>query len=142
MDQADSGGPRTKGWPDFFCNLVDFDMLYWHRKDGGGICKIAIEEFDELLEQFMPLLRAFGLLMIDHRRSRLRSRFALGNDGSLARVCTDPDVSSSTGAGVDLGVRDTLADMGQTVAENFGAAIPHGESFLREIHRPSAQTAR
>jgi phosphopentomutase len=37
---------------------------------------------------------------------------------------------------VNLGVRDTLADMGQTVAENFGGSIPHGRSFLalsREI---------
>jgi phosphopentomutase len=32
--------------------------------------------------------------------------------------------------GVNLGVRDTLADMGQTIAENFGGAIPHGKSFL------------
>jgi phosphopentomutase len=31
---------------------------------------------------------------------------------------------------VNLGVRDTLADMGQTVAENFGGAIPRGTSFL------------
>ena len=32
--------------------------------------------------------------------------------------------------GVDLGTRATLADMGQTVAENFGGAIPRGESLL------------
>jgi phosphopentomutase len=32
--------------------------------------------------------------------------------------------------GVALGTRDTLADMGQTVAENFGGLIPHGTSFL------------
>jgi phosphopentomutase len=30
-------------------------------------------------------------------------------------------------------VRGTLADMGQTVAENFGGTIPHGESFLGEL---------
>jgi len=30
-------------------------------------------------------------------------------------------------------VRPTLADMGQTVAENFGGAIPHGTSFLSQI---------
>ncbi len=36
--------------------------------------------------------------------------------------------------GVNLGIRDTLADMGcQTIAENFGAAIPHGKSFLSLI---------
>jgi len=32
--------------------------------------------------------------------------------------------------GVNLGVRATLADMGQTIAENFGGGIPHGASFL------------
>jgi phosphopentomutase len=37
---------------------------------------------------------------------------------------------SSGKRGVNLGVRDTLADMGQTVAENFGGTIPHGKSFL------------
>jgi phosphopentomutase len=36
-------------------------------------------------------------------------------------------------AGVDLGVRATLADIGQTVAENFGTAIATGESFLGQI---------
>jgi phosphopentomutase len=34
---------------------------------------------------------------------------------------------------VRLGVRDTLADMGQTIAENFSGKIPHGKSFLSEI---------
>ena len=139
MDQLTAAVHERKGGL-IFCNLVDFDMLYGHRKDVEGFAK-SLEEFDELLEQFMPLLRASDLLMItaDH-----------GCDPDLRWETTDHSreyvpiltYSSSTGAGVDLGVRDTLADMGQTIAENFGAAIPHGESFLREIHRPSAQTAR
>jgi phosphopentomutase len=36
-------------------------------------------------------------------------------------------------AGVNLGVRGTLSDIGQTVAENFGAHIAKGESFLSQI---------
>jgi phosphopentomutase len=39
----------------------------------------------------------------------------------------------AVGKGADLGIRNTLADMGQTIAENFGVAIPHGESFLRMV---------
>jgi len=39
-------------------------------------------------------------------------------------------------------VRETLADMGQTIAENFGGTIPHGASFLREVGQRSAQSAR
>jgi phosphopentomutase len=41
--------------------------------------------------------------------------------------------SPGSGAGVNLGVRQTLADMGQTVAQNFGGEIAHGISFLCEI---------
>ena len=46
------------------------------------------------------------------------------------------------GAGADLGTRGTLADMGQTIAENFAGKIPHGKSFLTEIGKPSTQFAR
>jgi phosphopentomutase len=38
--------------------------------------------------------------------------------------------------GVNIGIRDTLADMGQTIADNFVTAIPHGKSFLPEISNP------
>jgi phosphopentomutase len=35
--------------------------------------------------------------------------------------------------GAPLGARQTLSDMGQTVAETFGATIPHGKSFLTDL---------
>lgn len=37
------------------------------------------------------------------------------------------------GIGSSLGVRETLADMGQTVAENFDGVIPRGTSFLKDL---------
>ena len=114
-----------------FANLVDFDMLYGHRKDVEGFAK-SLEEFDGLLA---PLLRAMvprDLLIItaDH-----------GCDPDPAWPTTDhsreyvPIVAYSPAGkrGVNVGVRDTLADMGQTVAENFGGTIPHGKSFLPVI---------
>jgi phosphopentomutase len=114
-----------------FANLVDFDMLYGHRKDVEGFAK-SLEEFDALLA---PLLKALGprdLLMItaDH-----------GCDPDPAWPTTDhsreyvPIVTYSPAGkrGVNLGIRDTLADMGQTIADNFGGAIPHGKSFLSEL---------
>jgi phosphopentomutase len=114
-----------------FANLVDFDMLYGHRKDMEGFAR-SLEEFDVLLG---PLLRAMApkdLLMItaDH-----------GCDPDPAWPTTDhsreyvPIVTFSTEGkrGVNLGVRDTLADMGQTIADNFGGTIPHGKSFLPMI---------
>jgi phosphopentomutase len=123
-----------------FCNLVDFDMLYGHRKDVEGFAK-SLEEFDRLLKDFLPLLGASDLLMItaDH-----------GCDPDHRWPTTDHSreyvpimaYSQASGAGVNLGVRDTLADMGQTIAENFAGTIPHGTSFLREISAQFAETAR
>src|SRR5580692_7444572 len=46
-----------------FCNLVDFDMLYGHRKDVEGFAK-SLEKFDHLLREFLPLLGGSDLLMI------------------------------------------------------------------------------
>ncbi len=114
-----------------FCNLVDFDMLYGHRKDVEGFAE-SLEEFDRMLAPFLLLLDAADLMIItaDH-----------GCDPDPRWPTTDHSreyvpilaYSPGTGAAVNLGVRQTLADMGQTVAENFGAVIPHGKSFLRDI---------
>jgi phosphopentomutase len=117
---------RPKGL--VFVNLVDFDMLYGHRKDVEGFAK-SLEEFDALLGPLLEDLRPGDLLLLtaDH-----------GCDPDPVNPTTDhsreyvPIVAYSPGAadGTKLGVRETLADMGQTVAENFGARIPHGSSFL------------
>jgi phosphopentomutase len=114
-----------------FCNLVDFDMLYGHRKDVEGFAK-SLEEFDSLLAGFLKILSGSDLLMItaDH-----------GCDPDLRWKTTDHSreyvpilaYSPKNAAGADLGVRDTLADMGQTVAATFGAKIPHGTSFLDSL---------
>src|SRR5713226_3210356 len=123
-----------------FCNLVDFDMLYGHRKDVEGFAK-SLEEFDRLLAEFLPLLENSDLLMItaDH-----------GCDPDPRWATTDHSreyvpilaYSPVSGAAVTLGVRETLADMGQTVAENFGGKILRGKSFLKEISGRSVQSAR
>lgn len=114
-----------------FCNLVDFDMLYGHRKDMEGFAK-SLEEFDRLLGDFLALLRRNDLLMItaDH-----------GCDPDPRWPTTDhsreyvPILAYTPGVsrGANLGARTTLADMGQTVAENFGGQIPRGQSFLHEL---------
>jgi phosphopentomutase len=119
-------GQQTAGL--IFANLVDFDMLYGHRKDVEGFAK-SLEEFDLLLGPLLKALTPRDLLMItaDH-----------GCDPDPAWPTTDhsreyvPIVTYGPEGkrGANLGVRDTLADMGQTIAENFGAVIPHGKSFL------------
>jgi phosphopentomutase len=114
-----------------FCNLVDFDMLYGHRKDVEGFAR-SLEEFDAGLGKLRTLLKPRDLLILtaDH-----------GCDPDPRWPTTDhsreyvPILTFSLEGkdGVALGVRDTLADMGQTVAQNFGGTIPHGTSFLSLI---------
>ncbi len=114
-----------------FANLVDFDMLYGHRKDVEGFAR-SLEEFDALLGPFAASLRPADLLLItaDH-----------GCDPDPVNPTTDHSreyvpilaYGPRANAGADLGTRSTLADMGQTVAEIFGAAIPHGTSFLASL---------
>ena len=114
-----------------FANLVDFDMLYGHRKDVEGFAR-SLEEFDALLGPFLAQLWPSDLLIItaDH-----------GCDPDPVNPTTDhsreyvPIIAYTprVAHGVNLGVRDTLADMGQTIAENFGARILHGTSFLARL---------
>ena len=114
-----------------FANLVDFDMLYGHRKDVEGFAK-SLEEFDLLLGKLLTQLTVSDLLIItaDH-----------GCDPDPRWPTTDhsreyvPILAYSPGgkAGKNLGIRNTLADMGQTIAENFGGHIQHGTSFLNNL---------
>jgi phosphopentomutase len=116
-----------------FANLVDFDMLYGHRKDVEGFAR-SLEEFDALLAPFLAALRPSDLLIItaDH-----------GCDPDPVNPTTDhsreyvPIIAYTPAAtsGRSLGVRATLADMGQTIAENFAGKIPHGTGFLGEIYK-------
>ncbi len=114
-----------------FANLVDFDMLFGHRKDVEGFAK-SLEEFDALLGPLLEEMPSSDLLLItaDH-----------GCDPDACSPSTDhsreyvPILTYSPGGkpNINLGVRPTLADMGQTVAENFGGSIPHGTSFLSSV---------
>jgi phosphopentomutase len=119
-------GARPAGL--LFANLVDFDMLYGHRKDVEGFAR-SLEEFDAWLGTLLQRLSAKDLLLLtaDH-----------GCDPCPCSPTTDhsreyvPILAYAPGRprGRDLGTRATLADMGQTVADVFGGKIPHGESFL------------
>lgn len=109
-----------------FVNLVDFDMLYGHRNDVEGYAR-ALEEVDA----WVPALRAalepgdLAIFTADHGCDPTTP----STDHSREYVpvlAFGPAVQ----AGVDLGTRGSLSDIGQTVAENFGVSIAKGESFL------------
>ncbi|MCC6294339.1 MAG: phosphopentomutase [Bryobacterales bacterium] len=107
-------------------NLVDFDMLYGHRNDVEGYAR-ALEEFDRWLPELRAGLDAEDLLMLtaDHGCDPTTP----STDHSREYV---PVLLAGAGvrAGAALGVRESLADLGQTVAANFGTRIEHGTSLL------------
>lgn len=113
-----------------FTNLVDFDTLYGHRNDVEGYAR-NLELLDARLPEILGGLRPDDVFMLtaDH-----------GCDPS--DVSTDhtrehvPMLVAGPGVrpGTDLGARDTFADMGQTLADNFGLApLAAGRSFLSSL---------
>ncbi len=123
-----------------FANLVDFDMLYGHRNDVPGFAA-ALEAFDSDLGRLRAGLADDDLLLItaDHGCDPTTA----STDHSREYI---PLLASAGGIqSVDLGTRQTLADIGQTVADNFGVPLAHGASFLpalRPAPRPRAAGAK
>ncbi|MBM3745657.1 MAG: phosphopentomutase [Acidobacteria bacterium] len=112
-----------------FANLVDFDMLYGHRNDVEGYAA-ALEAVDAWLPDLLDSLLPDDLLIVtaDH-----------GNDPTTPSTDHSREYvpllayGPRTRRGVDLGTRATLADIGQTVAANFGLQLQKGTSFLEAI---------
>ena len=113
-----------------FANLVDFDTLYGHRNEVQGYAA-NLERFDARLSELLPRLRPDDLLVLtaDH-----------GNDPTTPSTDHSREhvplivTGARVKAGVDLGVRSTFADLGQTLAGAFGLEpLPNGTSFLAEI---------
>jgi phosphopentomutase len=112
-----------------FANLVDFDMLYGHRNDIEGYAK-ALEEADGWIPQLTARLNDgdVAILTADHGCDPTTSSTDHSRE-YVPLLVYGPKVR----AGVDLGVRATLSDIGQTVAAIFGASIAKGVSFLDAI---------
>ncbi|QDI89895.1 phosphopentomutase [Salicibibacter halophilus] len=113
-----------------FLNLVDFDAHFGHRRDPVGYGE-AIEAFDARLPEVLEALGERDLLIItaDH-----------GNDPTYAgtdHTREQVPLLSFTKAnqpGKSLGTRETFADVGATIADNFQVAMPaHGTSFLQRL---------
>ena len=113
-----------------FINLVDYDMLYGHRRDVDGYAK-ALAYFDEKLPEIQAHMKPDDILMItaDH-----------GCDPTTPS--TDPSreytpllvYGKHIKEGVDLGVRKSFADIGQTISDYLGlGAHFEAESFLKDI---------
>ena len=115
-----------------FTNLVDFDALWGHRRDVAGYAR-ELEKFDVLLGQFLDVLKEDDLLILtaDHGNDPTYT----GTDHTREQV---PFLaySPSMEKGKDLGVSDTFAVIGATIADNFGVPMPEGTigtSLLRKL---------
>jgi phosphopentomutase len=113
-----------------FVNLVDCDTLFGHRNDVAGYAA-SLERFDQALGGLLATLEDSDLLIVtaDH-----------GNDPSTPSTDHSREYVPVLMAGprvraaVDLGTRRTFADLGQTLADNFGVGpLTHGTSALEEI---------
>src|SRR6202042_304533 len=92
-----------------FANLVDFDMLYGHRKDVEGFAR-SLEEFDQLLGPFLGALRLDDLLLItaDHGCDPDPVNPTTDHSREYVPILAYSPSTSLTAA--NLGPRDTLAD--------------------------------
>lgn len=114
-----------------FSNLVDFDMLFGHRRDTEGFAR-ALEHFDSRVPEIEAAMGDGDLVIItaDH-----------GNDPTFPGSDHTREYApllvygKKASTGIDLGKRESLADIGQTIAENFGLRLTAGRSFLTEISR-------
>jgi len=116
-----------------FANLIDFDQQYGHRNDVQGYAK-ALEEFDRALPAIIQTMQSSDLLIItaDHGCDPTTP----GTDHSREYV---PLLVYSNGCrnNINLGIRESFADVGQTVAEFLGLNVPGlaGQSFYSAIRR-------
>jgi len=119
-------------------NLCDFDTLWGHRNDPEGF-RDGLVVFDRWLAGFLEVLAAGDLLLLtadhgndpttpstDHSREQVPLLACLGGNSR----------------GVNLGRRETFADVGTTLAEHFHAPAPRcGSSFLPALSAAAARRA-
>jgi phosphopentomutase len=111
-----------------FTNFVDFDMLYGHRRDVEGYAT-ALEYFDGRLPEVLEIMKKDDLLVLcaDHGCDPTWP----GSDHTRENIPV-----LAYGAGIkagSLGLRETFADIGQSLAAHFGLSpMDYGKSFLSE----------
>ncbi len=113
-----------------FVNLVDFDMKFGHRRDVDGYAR-NLSEFDQWLGQFQKLLGQEDAVMItaDHGCDP----GAAGTDHTREYV---PLIIYGEGVeqGINLGTRDTFADIAATVASMMRVPLrTKGKSLWKDI---------
>ena len=112
-----------------FSNFVDFDMLWGHRNDVKGYAE-GLEEFDRRLPLLLKNLREDDCLVISADHGCDPTTPSTDHSREYVPILA---FSKKLRRGIPLGTRSTLADIGQTVAENFGLSLSAGTSFLTQL---------
>lgn len=113
-----------------FVNLVEFDMLWGHRRDSHGYAQ-ALRDVDDWFAQVQQAMRPDDVIFFtaDHGvdptyrgTDHTRECVPLLANGQHLR------------SGVNLGTRSTFADLGQTLAQVFGVeSLAAGTSFAQDL---------
>ena len=116
-----------------FVNLVDFDMKYGHRNDVAGYAN-AMTEFDGQLATFLDNMREDDLLIITADHGCDPSTPSTDHSREYVPMLV---YGSNVKGGVDLGTRDSFADISATVLEYLGVdqKDTKGKSFLKEVSK-------
>lgn len=115
-----------------FVNLVDYDMLYGHRNDVEGYAK-ALTEFDERMPEIQAMLKDDDILMItaDHGCDPITPSTDHSREYTPLVM-----YGKNIKAGVNLGTRNTFADIATTILDYFGLKDDiKGTSMLNDIIR-------
>lgn len=113
-----------------FVNLVDFDMLYGHRRDVAGYAR-ALSEFDSWLGEFLPQLGSEDLVLItaDHGCDPAYTATTDHTREYVPLIALGKNVRP-----VNLGTRKSFADIAATVTELLGVDFDTpGTSFAKDI---------
>ncbi len=113
-----------------FVNLVEFDMLWGHRRDSQGYAQ-ALRDVDTWFAQVQQIMQPGDAIFFtaDHGVDPTYR----GSDHTREEV---PLLAygKPIRAGVDLGVRTSFADLGQTLAQTFGVEpLAAGASFAHDV---------
>ena len=112
-----------------FSNLVDFDMLYGHRRDTEGYAR-ALEHFDSRWPEIEAAMNDNDLVIITADHGNDPTYPGTDHTREYAPLLVFGKVARQ---GINLGTRSSLADIGRTITDNFGLKLRAGQSFLTEI---------
>lgn len=112
-----------------FLNLVDFDAKYGHRRNPDGYAD-ALEAVDERLPEILATVGERDLLLITADHGNDPTHTGTDHTREYVPLLVYNPLHKET---VPLGIRETFADLGATIADNFGVKAPRGTSFLAEL---------